>query len=170
MEPLDREKLLAANEIYAKVVALAREAKSDPNLALALHAQGHSFVLSDELEAAEKAFDESREISVRLAADESRPAPEREGDKRRATLSSVMLGYVAVSGGRLEDGLPRIVAAFVTLAADDPARQLVLLRLHEVSKRFDAKRFEAALKAAAREQTAAVREDLQKALAGMPAK
>src|SRR5580658_9426664 len=117
MNPLDAENLLAANEIYAKVVALARETKDDEKLALALHAQGHSFVLSGELDLAEKAFDESREISARI------------GDKRRATLSVVMLGYVAISNGRLEEGLPRVVGALTAFEAGDPARQLVLLRL-----------------------------------------
>src|SRR5581483_4145343 len=98
MNPLDAERLLAANEIYAKVVALARDSKDDEKLALALHAQGHSFVLSEEHEAAEKSFDESREISARL------------GDKRRASLSSVMVGYVTILRGRLEEGLPRVLA------------------------------------------------------------
>src|SRR5258706_221646 len=88
MNPLDAERLLAANEIYAKVVALARDSKDDDKLALALHAQGHSYVLSEELEAAEKAFDESREISSRLG-DKRRGAAQRHGpppppDPRRA--------------------------------------------------------------------------------------
>ncbi len=84
MNPLDAENLLAANEIYAKIVSIARESKDDEKLALALPAQGHSFVLSSELELAEKSFDESREISLRL------------GDKRRASLSSVGLCGVSV--------------------------------------------------------------------------
>src|SRR5437899_1210411 len=117
MNPLDIEKLLAANEIYAKVVALAREMKDDEKLALALHAQGHSFVLSENLEGAEKSFDESREISARL------------GDKRRASLSSVMIGYVTIVAGRLEEGLPRVLGPLKDLemdptGKDDPARNL----------------------------------------------
>ena len=34
MNPLDAERLLAANEIYAKLVAMARESKDDEKLAL----------------------------------------------------------------------------------------------------------------------------------------
>ena len=153
MNPLDAETLLAADEIYAKIVALARESKDEQKLALALHAQGHSFVLGNELEAAAKAFDESRELSARL------------GDKRRAALSAVMLGYVAVVGGKLEEGLPRIVGALVEIEAGDPGRQVVLLRLLEVSKRFEKKRFDAALKASMRELSAEVQAELAKSLA-----
>src|SRR5581483_7711343 len=158
MNPLDAERLLAANEIYAKVVALARDSKDDEKLALALHAQGHSFVLSEDLEAATKAFDESREISARL------------GDKRRAALSSVMLGYVTVLKGGLEEGLPRVVGALKDFVKDekgqdDPARSLVLLRLAELAKRFDKKRLDAALKAASRELSAEVQAELQQAVA-----
>jgi hypothetical protein len=158
MNPLDPERLLAANEIYAKVVALARETKDDEKLALALHAQGHSFVLSEELEAAEKAFDESREISARL------------GDKRRATLSSVMVGYTTILAGRLEDGLPRVVGALTEFAKtekgeDDPARNLVLLRLAEVAKRFDKKRLDAAIKSASRTLAPEVQAEVEKAVA-----
>jgi len=155
MNPLDAEKLLAANEIYARIVTLAREAKDDEKLALALHAQGHSFVLSEELEAAEKAFDESREISARL------------GDVRRATLSAVMLGYVAILAGRLEQGLPAVVGALTKFGPNekgepDPARNLVLLRLAEVAKRFDKKRFDAAVKSAARDLAPEAQAEVQK--------
>lgn len=156
MNPLDAERLLAANEMYAKVVQLARDSKDDEKLALALHAQGHSFVLSNDLEAAEKAFDESREISARL------------NDTRRTTLSSVMLGYVAVVGGKLEEGLPRIVGAYTQFEATDPARNLILLRLAEVAKRFEKKRFDAALKAASRDQSAEVQAEIKKALESSP--
>jgi hypothetical protein len=152
MNPLDAETLLAADEIYAKIVTLARESKDDQKLALALHAQGHSFVLGGDLEAATKAFDESRELSART------------GDKRRASLSSVMLGYVAIVGGKLEEGLPRIVAALGEIDAADSGRQVVLLRLLEVSKRFEKKRFDAALKAAVRELPAEVQTEIAKAV------
>jgi hypothetical protein len=153
MNPLDAENLLAADEIYAKIVALARESKDEQKLALALHAQGHSFVLGGELEAAGKAFDESRELSA------------RQGDKRRAALSSVMLGYVAIVGGKLEEGLPRVVGALSEIEAGDPGRQVVLLRLVEVSKRFEKKRFDAALKSATRELSAEVQAEISKVLA-----
>lgn len=157
MNPLDAEKLLAANEIYAKVVQIARDSKDDEKLALALHAQGHSYVLSEELEAAEKAFDESREISARL------------GDQRRANLSSVMVGYVTIVSGRLEDGLPRVLAGLKAFektpkGEDDPARNLVLLRLAEVAKKFDKKRFDAAMKAAGRDLAPEVQAEVAKAV------
>lgn len=157
MNPLEIERLLAANEIYAKVVALARETKDDEKLALALHAQGHSFVLSEELESAEKSFDESREISTRL------------GDKRRALLSTVMLGYVTIVSGKLEEGLPRVVGALKEFdkdpkGQDDPARGLVLLRLAEVAKKFEKKRFDAAVKSAARDLTPEVQAEVVKAV------
>ena len=153
INPLDAETLLAADEIYARIVTLARESKDDSKLALALHAQGHSFVLGGDLEAATRAFDESRELSA------------RQGDKRRAALSAVMLGYVTIVGGKLEEGLPRVASGLVEIEAGDPGRQVVLLRLLEVSKRFEKKRFDAALKAATRELGAEVQAEIAKALA-----
>ncbi|HZV00009.1 MAG TPA: hypothetical protein VFF73_25055 [Planctomycetota bacterium] len=152
MKPLDTEGTLVAREMIQRLVTLARDMNDEPKLAMALHTQGHSFVLSDELEAAEKCFDESREISLRL------------GDKRSAALGLVMLGFVAVSGGRVEEGLPKVVQGFGDLEADDQARALVLVRLGEAAKKSDKKRFEAALKAASRSLGAEVQAEILKAL------
>ncbi len=147
--------ILGVLSLVAGYTILVRETKDDEKLAL--RAQGHSFVLSEELEAAEKSFDESREISARL------------GDRRRALLSSVMGGYVTIVSGNLEEGLPRVVGTLKDFekdpkGPDDPARNLVLLRLAEVAKWIDKKRFDTAVKAASRDLSPDVHAEVVKSV------
>jgi hypothetical protein len=150
--PLDAEASLVAREMISKLVAFARETQDDPRLAMALHTHGHACLLAGEREDAEKAFDESREISLRL------------GDKRAAAIGLAMLGYLDLVRGKLEDGLPRIITALTDVDAADGARVAILARLGEVSKKFEKGRFDAALKAASRAQTPEIQAELAKAI------
>jgi hypothetical protein len=149
---LTEEDVVAAREMIVRLVGIAREMQDDARLAMALHAQGHSLLLAGELVESAQAFDESRELSVRL------------GDKRGAAITLSMLGFLALVAGELEEGLPRIVSAFADLEPDDPARARVALYLIEKKAAFDAKRFEAALKAATRAHGAEVHAAIVKAL------
>lgn len=150
--PLTEEDVVAAREMIDRLVGLARENKDEARLAMALHAQGHSYLLAGALTEAAQAFDESRELSVRL------------GDKRGAAITLSMLGFLALAAGELEQGLPIVVSAFAELAPDDAARPRMALYLAEKRASFDAKRFEAALKAATRGQGPELAEALAKAI------
>jgi hypothetical protein len=150
--PLDAEASLVAREMISKFVAHARSTGDEPKLAIALHTHGHACLLAGERDDAEKAFDESREISLRL------------GDKRSAAITFAMLGYIDLVKGRLEDGLPKIIAALGEIEAADGARAAILARLGEVSKKFEKTRFDAALKAASRTRSPEVQAELAKAI------
>jgi hypothetical protein len=149
---MNAEDALVAREMITKLIALARERQDEPRLAMALHTHGHACILADELEEAEKAFDESREIALRL------------GDKRAAAITLAMLGYVAMCGKKLEEGLPRIVSALVDIEAEDPARAAIATRLGVASKKFEAGRFDAALKAASRSHPKELHDELSQAV------
>lgn len=151
-QPLTEEDVVAAREMIDRLVGIARETHDDARLAMALHAQGHSLLLAGALAEAAQAFDESRELSVRL------------GDKRGAAITLSMLGFLALAAGELEQGLPTIVSAFADLAPDDAARSRVALYLVDKRTKFEPKRFEAALKAATRGQGPEIHDALAKAI------
>jgi hypothetical protein len=146
------EDALAAREMIEHLVALAREKQDEAKLAMALHAQGHSLLLSGDHALAEQAFTESRELSQKL------------GDVRRAAITRGMLGIIPVVQGQLEDGLPRIVKALADLAPDDPARAVLAAQVAKLVSGIDADRLEAALAAATRDHPA-LSEELTKAFA-----
>ncbi|MBI3726165.1 hypothetical protein HY251_19725 [bacterium] len=152
------EEALVAREMISKLVALAREAQDDAKLAMALHAQGHAFLLAGELTESAHAFDESRELSLRT------------GDKRGAAITLAMIGFLAVAAGDVEQGLPPVASAVADLEAADPARAAIALRLAETSRKFDPKRFDAALKAATRARGSEVQDELARAVEGVRGK
>jgi len=151
-DPMDAETALAAREMISKLVALAREGGDEHKLAMALHAQGHAFLLEGALPEAERAFDESREVSLRLE------------DKRGAAITLAMLGFIPIAKGELEEGLPNVAKAVAALEATDPARGVIAARLAEASRKLDSKRVDAALKAATRSLGGELQEELARAL------
>ncbi len=152
VKALDGEAAYTARLMIQKLVELARTMQDDRKLAMALHTLGHSQLLANELDDAEKSFDESREVSS------------RHGDARASSISLAMLGFVELLRGRLEDALPRILDGAHGLAEDSEARAAILVRLAHVSKKFDKARFDAAVQAAGRGRSAELLAEVARAV------